>query len=59
MKKFLEELEKNQELKAKIEELDKNPASTPKDFIRVAAEYGVELKEEDLSLVPGAGPRRP
>ncbi len=48
MKKFLEELEKNPELKAKMEELDKNPASTPKDFIKAAAEYGVELTEEDF-----------
>ena len=55
MKQFLEELEKNQELKAKIEELDKNPASTPKDFIRVAAEYGVELKEEDFQPVSAQG----
>lgn len=48
MKKFLEEMEKNPELKAKIEELDKDPASTPKDFIKAAAEYGVELTEEDF-----------
>ena len=48
MKKLLEEMEKNQELKAKMEELDKNPKSTPKDYIQVAAEYGVELKEEDF-----------
>ena len=37
MKKLLEEIEKNQELKAKIQELDKNPESTPKDYIQVAA----------------------
>lgn len=48
MKKLLEEMEKNQELKAKIEELDKNSKSTPKDYIQVAAEYGIELKEEDF-----------
>ena len=48
MKKLLEEMEKNQELKAKIEELDKNPKSTPKDYIQVAAEYGIEIKEEDF-----------
>ena len=55
MKKFLEEMEKNPELKAKIEELDKNPASTPKDFIEAAAEYGVELKEEDFQPVSAQG----
>ncbi len=48
MKRLLEEMEKNQELKAKIKELDENPKSTPKDYIQVAAEYGVELKEEDF-----------
>ena len=55
MKKFLEELEKNPELKAKMEELDKNPESTPKDFIEAAAEYGVELKEEDFQPVSAQG----
>ena len=53
MKKLLEEMEKNQELKAKIEELDKNPESTPKDYIQVAAEYGIELKEEDFKPAQG------
>ena len=53
MKRLLEEMEKNQEMKAKIEELDKNPESTLKDFIKVAAEYGVELKEEDFKPVEG------
>lgn len=55
MKKFLEEMEKNPELKAKIEELDKNPESTPKDFIEAAAEYGVELKEEDFQPAGAQG----
>lgn len=55
MKKFLEEMEKNPELKAKMEELDKNPASTPKDFIKAAAEYGVELKEEDFQPADAQG----
>ncbi|RKI39398.1 Nif11-like leader peptide family natural product precursor [bacterium D16-51] len=53
MKRLLEEMEKNQELKAKIEELDKNPESTPKDYIRVAAEYGIEIKEEDFKPAQG------
>lgn len=48
MKRLLEEAEKNQELKEKIVELDKNPESTLKDYIKVAAEYGIELKEEDF-----------
>ncbi len=55
MKKFLEEMEKNPELKAKMEELDKDPASTPKDFIKAAAEYGVELKEEDFKPAAAQG----
>ena len=55
MKKFLEELEKNPELKAKMEELSKDPASTPKDFIKAAAEYGVEIKEEDFQPVSAQG----
>ena len=55
MKKFLEEMEKNPELKAKIEELDKNPESTPKDFVKAAAEYGVELKEEDFQPADAQG----
>ena len=53
MKKLLEEMEKNQELKAKMEELDKNPESTPKDYIQVAAEYGIEIKEEDFKPAQG------
>ncbi|RKI39399.1 Nif11-like leader peptide family natural product precursor [bacterium D16-51] len=53
MKKLLEEIEKNQELKAKIEELDKNPKSTPKDYIQAAAEYGIEIKEEDFKTTRG------
>ncbi len=53
MQKLLEEMEKNQELKAKIQELDKNPESTPKDYIQVAAEYGIEVKEEDFKPAQG------
>ena len=53
MKKLLEEMEKNQELKAKIQELDKNPESTPKDYIQVAAEYGIEIKEDDFKPAQG------
>lgn len=53
MNKLLEEIEKNPELKAKIEELNKNPGSTAQDYIRTAAECGVELKEEDFSPAGG------
>ena len=53
MKKLLEEMEKNQELKAKIQEMDKNPESTPKDYIQLAAEYGIEIKEEDFKPAQG------
>lgn len=55
MKKFLEEMEKNPELKAKIEQLDKDPASTTKDFIQAAAEYGLELTEEDFKPADAQG----
>ena len=53
MKRLLEEAEKNQELKEKIVELDKNPESTLKDYIQVAAEYGIEIKEEDFKPAQG------
>ncbi len=55
MKKFLEEMEKNPELKAKIEELNKDPKSTPIDFIEAAAKYGLELKEEDFKPASAQG----
>ncbi|MDE7428421.1 MAG: Nif11-like leader peptide family RiPP precursor [Lachnospiraceae bacterium] len=55
MKKFLEEMEKNPELKAKIEELDKDPKSTPIDYIQAAAKYGIELKEEDFKSAGAQG----
>lgn len=48
MKKLLEAMEQNEELKAKVEKLDSNPQSEREDYIKLAAEYGVELKEEDL-----------
>ena len=48
MKKLLEEMEKNEELKSKVEKLDQDPGSAPKDYIELAAQYGVELKEEDF-----------
>ncbi len=38
-----------------MEELDKDPASTPKDFIEAAAEYGVELTEEDFQPADAQG----
>ncbi len=46
MKKFLEQIEANEELKARIEELSRNPKAVIEDFIRLAAEYGVILEEE-------------
>lgn len=48
MKKLLEEMEKNAQLKEKIEKLDQDPKSAPKDYMELAAEYGIELKEEDF-----------
>ena len=48
MKKLLEAMEQNAELKAKIDELDKNPDSAVKDYIELASEYGIEIKEEDF-----------
>lgn len=55
MKKLLEEMEKNPKLKAKIEELDQNKDSVPKDYIQAAAEYGIELTEEDVQPKSGQG----
>ena len=66
MKEFLEAIEANAELKAKMEELDKNPETKPADYIALAKEYGYELTEEDfqsdgelsddeLAAVTGAG----
>ncbi len=55
MKKLLEEMEKNQELKAKIKELDENPKSTTKDYIQVAAENGLELTEADFQPAGSVG----
>lgn len=48
MKQLLEMVEQNPELKAKIEELDKNPDTTMQDIIQLTAEYGIELTEEDF-----------
>lgn len=48
MKKLLEAMEQNAELKAKIDELDKKPDSAINDYIQLASEYGIELKEEDF-----------
>lgn len=55
MKKLLEQIEQNPELKAKIEELDNNASSKPQDYIKVAAEYGIELTEEDFKPACGQG----
>ncbi|MCD8348393.1 MAG: Nif11-like leader peptide family natural product precursor [Lachnospiraceae bacterium] len=54
MKEFLEAIEKNEELKAKIEALSKNPDTTVADFVALAAEYGFTLTEEDFTLEGGA-----
>ena len=48
MEKFLEELEKNEELKAKVEELGKRADAVSADFIALAKEYGFTLTEEDF-----------
>lgn len=55
MKKLLEDLEKNPEMKAKFEQLDQNPKSVPEDYIKVAAEYGIELTKEDFQPVKEQG----
>lgn len=55
MKNLLEAMEKNPELKAKIEELNKAPDSTVQDFIKAAAEYGVELAEADFAPAGSQG----
>lgn len=36
-----------------MKELDKNPKSTPKDYIQIVAEYGIEIKEEDFKPTQG------
>jgi len=55
MKDILEQIEQNPELKAKIEKLDKTPDSTVQDFIKAAAEYGVELTEADFTPTGSEG----
>ncbi len=55
MKDILEKIEQNLELKAKIEELDKAPDSTPQDFIKAAAEYGLELTEANFQPAASKG----
>ncbi len=48
MKNFLEAIEKNEELKAKVGELNEKRASAA-DFSALAREYGFDLTEEDFS----------
>ncbi len=48
MKQFLEAIEKNPELKAKVEALCLNPEARIEDFIALAKEYGFEITEEDF-----------
>ncbi|MCC8152394.1 MAG: Nif11-like leader peptide family RiPP precursor [Lachnospiraceae bacterium] len=48
MKQFLEEMEKNEELKAKVEELNNRGDSTVEDFIALTKEFGFALTEEDF-----------
>ncbi len=50
MKEFLEAIEKDEELKAKVEELNRKGA-TSADFSALAKEYGYELTEADFSGV--------
>ena len=37
-------------MKGKIVELDKNTESALNDYIKVVAEYGIELKEDDFNI---------
>ncbi len=46
MKRLLEELEKNMELKARNLELDPDPAGTPKEDSKAAAECGTGMTQE-------------
>ncbi len=48
MKKLLEEIAHNLEFRAKIAELDKDTSSKLDDYLKVAAEYGIEIEEEDF-----------
>lgn len=49
MKKFMEAAESNEELKAKIAEIENQSAEvTVKQMISLAAEYGCTLTEEDF-----------
>ncbi len=48
MKKFLELLEQNEILKKQVARLDAKKDSQPSDYIALAAEYGVELAEQDF-----------
>lgn len=51
MKNFLEAIEQNEELKAKIETLNANPQAKTEDFIALAGEYGFTLTAEDFAPV--------
>ncbi|MCD8338282.1 MAG: Nif11-like leader peptide family RiPP precursor [Lachnospiraceae bacterium] len=51
MKEFLEAIEENEELRAKVEELNRKADASPKDFSALAKEYGFDLREEDFSGV--------
>ncbi len=48
MKQFLEAIEKNPELKTKVEALCVNPEAKIADYIALAKEYGYEITEEDF-----------
>ncbi len=50
MKEFLEALEENEELKAKVEELCKDKDSGSKEIIALAKEYGFTLTEDDFTI---------
>ncbi|MCC8152391.1 MAG: Nif11-like leader peptide family RiPP precursor [Lachnospiraceae bacterium] len=49
MKEFLEAVEKNEELKAKVDALSNKPDAVPADFIALAKEYGFTLTEADFA----------
>lgn len=48
MKKFLEAIEENEELKNKVAALNAAPNTKPADLIALAKEYGFDLTEKDF-----------
>lgn len=48
MREFLELMERNEELKNKVAQMDADIHTQVSDYIALAAEYGVELTEADF-----------